>query len=388
LLPPLPGSRWSISTPATACAGALNCGVVGMPRRGAADRGAFGLLRQPARLSRLVGWQAEKARWTSSRCRCRRRSGSSRPRRTAFGPQAFTHFAEVTGEIGKAMAADTLYPVPFQLNDVFYDPHSQVEKHFTDSTLSVHIYTNAARPWWRKNPPLPGSLMSRGCARSWRSTRRRRWKTRAGRDGVPQTDQPARLADRAFNHEGRRPICGGMGRAPPRRRFHRGDGLYERLFGRHRPAAETAGGAGHRRPPPRKRHPRRHEAAPVDAEKPRSRRSWSLNSDWLLVLDADEFLCINHPSGTLDGLVADLNAMEASAMVLTWRIFGSSGMRDWSRAAGHRPVHPRRARVLEQGLGHQDHAEVRRRNTCGSGCTGRSSSRSTRTAITPKACFG
>jgi hypothetical protein len=56
-----------------------------------------------------------------------------------------------------------------------------------------------------------------------------------------------------------------------------------------------------------------------------------VNSDWLLVLDADEFLCINHPSGTLDGLVADLNAMGAQAMVLTWRIFGSSGIRDWSR---------------------------------------------------------
>jgi Glycosyl transferase family 2 len=56
-----------------------------------------------------------------------------------------------------------------------------------------------------------------------------------------------------------------------------------------------------------------------------------INSDWLLVLDADEFLCINHPSGTMDGLVTDLNAMNASAMVLTWRIFGSSGVRDWSR---------------------------------------------------------
>lgn len=54
-------------------------------------------------------------------------------------------------------------------------------------------------------------------------------------------------------------------------------------------------------------------------------------SDWLLVLDADEFLCINHPSGTLDGLVADLNAMDAHAMVLTWRIFGSAGIRNWSR---------------------------------------------------------
>lgn len=57
-----------------------------------------------------------------------------------------------------------------------------------------------------------------------------------------------------------------------------------------------------------------------------------IDSDWLLVLDADEFMCINHPLGTLDGLVADLNAMDAHAMVLTWRIFGSSGIRDWSRA--------------------------------------------------------
>lgn len=55
-------------------------------------------------------------------------------------------------------------------------------------------------------------------------------------------------------------------------------------------------------------------------------------SDWLLVLDADEFLCINHPSGVLDGMVADLNAMGAHAMVMTWRIFGSGGVRDWSRA--------------------------------------------------------
>lgn len=56
-----------------------------------------------------------------------------------------------------------------------------------------------------------------------------------------------------------------------------------------------------------------------------------VNSDWLLVLDADEFMAITHPSHSLDGLVADLNAMNASAMVLTWRIFGSSGIRDWSR---------------------------------------------------------
>jgi hypothetical protein len=57
-----------------------------------------------------------------------------------------------------------------------------------------------------------------------------------------------------------------------------------------------------------------------------------VNSDWVLVIDADEFMVINHPSGTLDGLVTDLNALGAHAMVMTWRIFGSSGVRDWSRA--------------------------------------------------------
>lgn len=56
-----------------------------------------------------------------------------------------------------------------------------------------------------------------------------------------------------------------------------------------------------------------------------------VNSDWVLVIDADEFMVINHPSGTLDGLVTDLNAMGAHAMVMTWRIFGSSGVHDWSR---------------------------------------------------------
>jgi Glycosyl transferase family 2 len=53
-------------------------------------------------------------------------------------------------------------------------------------------------------------------------------------------------------------------------------------------------------------------------------------ADWILILDADEFLCINHPTGTLDGIVDELTGMKAQAMVLTWRIFGSAGIRDWS----------------------------------------------------------
>jgi hypothetical protein len=55
-------------------------------------------------------------------------------------------------------------------------------------------------------------------------------------------------------------------------------------------------------------------------------------SDWLLVFDADEFLCINHPSGTLEGLLDDTVERGANGVVITWRIFGSGGIVDWSRA--------------------------------------------------------
>ena len=70
--------------------------------------------------------------------------------RTAFGPQAFTYFSKQTGDYEKALSPDYLYPVPFQLNDVFYDPYGRVEGHFTENTLSVHLYTNGTKPWWKK----------------------------------------------------------------------------------------------------------------------------------------------------------------------------------------------------------------------------------------------
>jgi hypothetical protein len=83
--------------------------------------------------------------------------------RTAFGPQAFTYFAKQTGDFEHAMTPDVLYPVPFQLNDIFFDPYGRVEGHFTDNTLSVHLYTNGTKPWWRKNAPLEGSYAARMC---------------------------------------------------------------------------------------------------------------------------------------------------------------------------------------------------------------------------------
>ncbi|WP_099823240.1 hypothetical protein [Oceaniglobus indicus] len=140
--------------------GALNCGVVKIPRQGAL---IDALLDYYDNLPPAPPWfnKNQKKRLA--------RQDESLPHavkiynaeRTAFGPQAFTYFAQQTGDYDRAMAPEYLYPVPFQLNDIFFDPHGRVEGWFTDNTLSVHLYTNGTRPWWRKNVPLENSYVWR-----------------------------------------------------------------------------------------------------------------------------------------------------------------------------------------------------------------------------------
>lgn len=55
-------------------------------------------------------------------------------------------------------------------------------------------------------------------------------------------------------------------------------------------------------------------------------------ADWVMVFDADEFVSVNHYSGHLDGLLDDVVGRDANGIVVTWRIFGSNGVVDWSRA--------------------------------------------------------
>ncbi|WP_386173409.1 glycosyltransferase family 2 protein [Sulfitobacter sp. R86518] len=52
-------------------------------------------------------------------------------------------------------------------------------------------------------------------------------------------------------------------------------------------------------------------------------------ADWILMFDADEFLCINYGDGTLDQMLDA--AGDANGIVITWRIFGSGNVVDWSR---------------------------------------------------------
>ncbi|MEO9650788.1 MAG: hypothetical protein ABJ360_06220 [Roseobacter sp.] len=143
--------------------GNLNCGVVALPR---SCELMNNLLEYYENLPDYPPWWNKNQRKKMDRFSKQPLTHAARiykTERTAFGPQAFTYFCKQTGDFDKAMSPDVLYPVPFQLNDVFYDPHGRVEGHFTDRTMSVHLYTNGTKPWWRKHAPLPNSYMARMC---------------------------------------------------------------------------------------------------------------------------------------------------------------------------------------------------------------------------------
>jgi hypothetical protein len=53
------------------------------------------------------------------------------------------------------------------------------------------------------------------------------------------------------------------------------------------------------------------------------------DADWLMVLDADEFLKIHVGAGTVPDLLGA--APEAAAFLLNWRLFGNSGHEHWRR---------------------------------------------------------
>ena len=54
-----------------------------------------------------------------------------------------------------------------------------------------------------------------------------------------------------------------------------------------------------------------------------------MDSEWILVMDADEFLSVKCGRGWISDLVERIPD-EAQAMAITWRFFGSSGQTDWN----------------------------------------------------------
>ena len=142
--------------------GALNCGVVAIPQAGPLMDMLLDYYDNPPDYAPWWG-KKQREKMDSLPKDLPQTTRIYRAERTAFGPQAFTYFTKKAGVFDQALGVDALYPVPFQLNDVFYDPHSRPEGWFTQNTLSVHLYTNGIKPYWANNPPLPNSFAARMC---------------------------------------------------------------------------------------------------------------------------------------------------------------------------------------------------------------------------------
>ncbi|MGB0966931.1 MAG: hypothetical protein ACPGUX_01990 [Halocynthiibacter sp.] len=142
--------------------GALNCGVVGLPAQGEL---MDALLDYYDNLPDYPAWWNRKQRDKMDALPTDMPHATRiyKAERTAFGPQAFTHFVKTTGNLHHARPPSVLYPVPFQLVDIFFDPHGSVEGWMQDDTLSVHLYTNGIKPYWQNNAPLPNSYVARMC---------------------------------------------------------------------------------------------------------------------------------------------------------------------------------------------------------------------------------
>jgi hypothetical protein len=83
--------------------------------------------------------------------------------------------------------------------------------------------------------------------------------------------------------------------------------------------------AGH---PPGQSRVRRREAQP-QALREAQKDLAVLDSDWLIVLDSDEFINVKVGDGRLPDLLSAVPE-GTEGVVLTWRIMGSNGMVDWN----------------------------------------------------------
>lgn len=54
-----------------------------------------------------------------------------------------------------------------------------------------------------------------------------------------------------------------------------------------------------------------------------------VNSDWILTMDADEFVSIKCDDGTIDSLIKRLDG-DVDAIAITWRFFGANDVTDWN----------------------------------------------------------
>ncbi len=79
-----------------------------------------------------------------------------------FGPKAITHFAKETKLDHMALAKEVFYPIHWKKADLLFDPQYNVEQHFTEKTVAVHLWNEAIKQY-KSKPPPEGCFVYKAC---------------------------------------------------------------------------------------------------------------------------------------------------------------------------------------------------------------------------------
>lgn len=273
------------------------------------------------------------------------------------GPAALTYYAGATGEIAHAQPPGRFFPVSFNERKMLVDPKlaDALEARLQDEdVLCVHLYSRWMRKYTRGRLPRAGSWIARYLVEKrlvshedlTESLRKQR-ENRKGRvkASVPQIDaeaffddldrRKATAADLAcISRHGRvTAVTMAKDEGPYILEwvaFHHLAGFTDMLVYTNDStdgtdemldALATVGLVSRQDNPPMGSKPPQSRALQRAQAHPLVQRS-----DWIMVLDFDEFLSIRTDSRRIDDLIDIVIENEATAMSLTWRFFGSNGI--------------------------------------------------------------
>jgi hypothetical protein len=275
------------------------------------------------------------------------------------GPRALTYFAEQSGEIVHAQPQGTFFPVSFQQRKMIADPKQsknleQVIE--TENSLCVHLYSR----WLRKfMASLPGQhpketswlgqyLSAQGIV-SYPDKKSARQKA-----PKPAPQKPVKRAGKvdpdAFyaDLENRRRAVSHLLNNSPHGRvtaitMAKDEGPYVLEWVAHHHllgftdilaySNDCTDGTAEMFDALHQIGLVTHCDNPEMGDKPPQSRALKratqhplyMESDWVMVLDLDEFFAIRHADGRVDGLIDVIIEKEATAMPVTWRFYGSAG---------------------------------------------------------------
>lgn len=137
----------------------INGAVLSLPPGSEALNRLIALFEDRASVPEWIGAEARES--AAAAPRNERLFTAARLVPNVCGPRALTWALNETGEVAKVVPQDVLYPVPWGLADIYFNPFGGVEDWLTDRTRAVHMFSSRIRRLHKRVGPYPGSFIAR-----------------------------------------------------------------------------------------------------------------------------------------------------------------------------------------------------------------------------------